>query len=354
MLLCPSLPPPADAGVTTDRHHAGSPLCKWRHIASLSKATKPIEINPLLISEISPSRLFPNPLGLSCLFSATYHQKEAVFPEEANGTAVCRVQTTDGGVPATRAECNSRARGTVSKTTWHTNEAGMCRGINHLPGNSRALGSCGLAGRLDRGLTGSALSDSRPRDSRLTDLRDCATPDCGPASISEAPRPKVTLLNKTVQLSSAPSAIQLGDADELPQNGQLTFVLKSDVPASFARTEEIEVASRDESFPCPPQPGRRHPAGHRPGIESADHRYLSVPVLRTLPLTLTLAQDIKRPAKKAPELAQEMEITHGMEAFRLGRNARFENLAALRTTGRRSQRRPLAAHCDPGSLGGTV
>jgi hypothetical protein len=64
----------------------------------------------------------------------------------------------------------------------------------------------------------------------------------------EAARPKVTLLSKEVQLGSTPSAIHLGDADELPQNAQLTFVIKSNTPAAFARTEKIEIASMDGSF----------------------------------------------------------------------------------------------------------
>ncbi len=90
-----------------------------------------------------------------------------------------------------------------------------------------------------------ALSAGQSLTAKVT-LKDGRVQDV--QSAVEAPRPKVTLLSKAVQLSSTPSAIQLGDADELPQDGQLTFVLKSDVPKSFARTEKIEVASMDESF----------------------------------------------------------------------------------------------------------
>jgi hypothetical protein len=64
----------------------------------------------------------------------------------------------------------------------------------------------------------------------------------------EAPRPKVTLMSKQVQPGSTPSGIHLGNTDELPQDGQMVFVLKSNVPAAFGRSEKIEVASMDGSF----------------------------------------------------------------------------------------------------------
>jgi len=64
----------------------------------------------------------------------------------------------------------------------------------------------------------------------------------------EAPRPKVTLVSKHVQLGSTSSAIHLGDSDELPQSGQVVFVLKSNVPPVFGRSEKIEIASVDGSF----------------------------------------------------------------------------------------------------------
>ncbi len=61
-------------------------------------------------------------------------------------------------------------------------------------------------------------------------------------------RPKVTLLTKSVQPSSNPSVVHLGDEDELPQDGRLTFALKSVAPANFLRDEKIEVSSEDGSF----------------------------------------------------------------------------------------------------------
>jgi len=64
----------------------------------------------------------------------------------------------------------------------------------------------------------------------------------------EAPRPKVTLENKSVQPGPTPSAIRLGNHDELPLDGRLLFFVKSEVPETFPRTEKIEVATADNAF----------------------------------------------------------------------------------------------------------
>jgi hypothetical protein len=64
----------------------------------------------------------------------------------------------------------------------------------------------------------------------------------------DSPRPKVTLLNKSIQSGPSPSAIQLGDQDELPQEGKLSFFLKTEVPDRFSRTQKIEVATTDGSY----------------------------------------------------------------------------------------------------------
>jgi len=64
-------------------------------------------------------------------------------------------------------------------------------------------------------------------------------------TVVEPPRPRVTLLNKNVQVGA--SVIHLGNADDLPQDGQLTFFLKTETPTTFPRTEKIEVATEDGS-----------------------------------------------------------------------------------------------------------
>ncbi len=66
----------------------------------------------------------------------------------------------------------------------------------------------------------------------------------------EAPRPAVNVLTKSIQVdqASSPSAVRLGSAEELPQDGRLNFFLKTQVPETFPTSEKIEVATADESF----------------------------------------------------------------------------------------------------------
>lgn len=76
------------------------------------------------------------------------------------------------------------------------------------------------------------------RDARVLDLQTTV----------EAPRPKVTLISKNVQAGAAPSALRLGNQDELPQDAKLAFFLKAVVPEKFSHAAKIEVATADEAF----------------------------------------------------------------------------------------------------------
>ncbi len=60
-----------------------------------------------------------------------------------------------------------------------------------------------------------------------------------------SPRPKVTLIGKSVQppATSAANNLQLAGADEVPQNAQLTFSVHAQIPAAFSGEEKIEVAT---------------------------------------------------------------------------------------------------------------
>ncbi len=80
----------------------------------------------------------------------------------------------------------------------------------------------------------------RLKDGRTLDLK----------TIVEAPRPKLTLLSKSVQLddTAAPRIVHLGSPDELPQDARLNFFLKTQVPETFPPPEKVEVATADESF----------------------------------------------------------------------------------------------------------
>jgi len=60
-----------------------------------------------------------------------------------------------------------------------------------------------------------------------------------------SPRPKITLIGKSVQPSapSGPGSIQLTDPDEVPLGAQLTFSIHAQTPAAFTGDEKIEVST---------------------------------------------------------------------------------------------------------------
>ena len=66
--------------------------------------------------------------------------------------------------------------------------------------------------------------------------------------VIDSPRPRVTLLNQTIQLGPVPSAIRLSNQNELPQDGKLSFFLRAKIPPAFSRTEKIEVASTEVPY----------------------------------------------------------------------------------------------------------
>jgi hypothetical protein len=76
------------------------------------------------------------------------------------------------------------------------------------------------------------------KDGRVLDL----------STTVEAPRPKVTLVSKNVELGPTPSPISLGSQDELPLDGEISFLVKTETPQQFPLNERIEVATADESF----------------------------------------------------------------------------------------------------------
>jgi hypothetical protein len=70
-----------------------------------------------------------------------------------------------------------------------------------------------------------------------------------PVQTTIAPsRPKVTLLNKSIDPGHSVAYFRLGSLDDLPQDGRLLFFLKTQIPEAFSRNEKIEVASGDNSF----------------------------------------------------------------------------------------------------------
>jgi hypothetical protein len=76
------------------------------------------------------------------------------------------------------------------------------------------------------------------KDGRVLDLQTKVQP----------PRPRVTLVSKSIQAGPNAAGIRLGDQDLLPQAGKITFFVKSELPEKFSRDGKIEVATEDESF----------------------------------------------------------------------------------------------------------
>jgi hypothetical protein len=66
----------------------------------------------------------------------------------------------------------------------------------------------------------------------------------------DSPRPRVTLINKSVQPSASndKSNITLVDPGELPQDATLIFSVRAVLPTAFSQDETIEVATADGSF----------------------------------------------------------------------------------------------------------
>src|SRR6266403_938159 len=76
------------------------------------------------------------------------------------------------------------------------------------------------------------------KDGRVLDLQTTVQPA----------RPRVSLLSKSIQLGPNPSAIRLANQELLPQDGRISFFVKSELPEKFSHQEKIEVANEDESF----------------------------------------------------------------------------------------------------------
>ncbi len=76
------------------------------------------------------------------------------------------------------------------------------------------------------------------KDGRVLDLQTTVQPA----------RPRVSLVSKSIQLGPNPSAIRLANQELLPQDGKISFFVKSELPEKFPHQEKIEVASEDESF----------------------------------------------------------------------------------------------------------
>jgi hypothetical protein len=121
------------------------------------------------------------------------------------------------------------------------------KGVTFVPGElSSRAGSDELpmVAQDTQGASGLKAEHAAAAKVSLLDGRSLSVP----ASIN-APRPRVALIGKSVQ-ASAPandSNIQLADAGELPQDASLVFSIRAQSPAVFARDENVDVATIDET-----------------------------------------------------------------------------------------------------------
>lgn len=61
-------------------------------------------------------------------------------------------------------------------------------------------------------------------------------------------RPRVSLVSKSTQSGANAGNIRLASQDVLPQDGKISFFVKSELPQRFTHQAKIEVASEDENF----------------------------------------------------------------------------------------------------------
>jgi hypothetical protein len=64
----------------------------------------------------------------------------------------------------------------------------------------------------------------------------------------DPPRPRIALVSKSIQPGPTPTGINLGSQEELPLEGQISFLVKTEIPQKLTRTEKVEVATADEAF----------------------------------------------------------------------------------------------------------
>jgi hypothetical protein len=134
-------------------------------------------------------------------------------------------------------------------TGTHLEEVGGLEvsGIHFEPGEVKHAGNRDELQMSAPASTATSGLQSGEKQTAHVSLKDGRTLDVD--TTVQSPRPKVALISKSIQAdaSGASAPIQLQSQDELPQNAQLSFSFKSQVPQAFSRDEMIEIATADES-----------------------------------------------------------------------------------------------------------
>jgi hypothetical protein len=136
-----------------------------------------------------------------------------------------------------KAELEGARLDEVSKVVWEGvsfSPDGLKRSDNK---DELTLTAAGVA-------TGLKAGDKADVEVALSDGREMQL-----AATVQPERPQVALISKNAYLTqtAVPFPIHLNNQDELPQDSTVNFVLQSQVPKSWPRTEKIEVATADES-----------------------------------------------------------------------------------------------------------
>jgi hypothetical protein len=140
------------------------------------------------------------------------------------------------------------ANGLLKGTRLDEVKALELNGITFTPGDlSRANQQDELKLTTKEAVVSTKLQAGAPITAEVT-LKDGRTLDLSTAV--KAPRPKLNLLSRSVQLQENDPApvLRLGSPDELPQDARLQFFLKTQAPEAFPPAEKVEVATGDEAF----------------------------------------------------------------------------------------------------------
>ncbi|MGA2217663.1 MAG: hypothetical protein ABSG51_06235 [Terracidiphilus sp.] len=124
------------------------------------------------------------------------------------------------------------AKVTLNGVTWTPGELSRDADVDKL-----SLTASGSTAGLEPGVA--SLAKVELRDGRILKAPVTVNP----------PRPEVELLSKgTQEAADTASPVRLGSRDDLPLNSRLVFFIRTKVPATFPRTEQVEVAAADLSF----------------------------------------------------------------------------------------------------------
>src|ERR1700722_16950025 len=209
------------AGVTLQDATAGELKLEWKALGADAIAVK----LPLQQAQAGVLTLQLTPYGVAHPQAIQLH----AFSEAGHLSGfTLRAGDTQGILRGTRLD--EVASMAVKGMVLLPGKLSSSQGVDELP---MVLADASTAVALKQGDAGSAKVTLK--DGRVLDL----------SIVVDAPRPRVALIGKSVQLSPSGSGsnIRLAAQDELPHDARLTFSLRTQSPAAFSYDEKIEVAT---------------------------------------------------------------------------------------------------------------